>query len=92
MNREQAARVADRYISRDGRLPGDPPGGGAAKAAGLTNERAAAIADIAAFIVAHDPRDMWGGTRAREAIDALETLIGCPPGRLRTTIGDERWQ
>lgn len=62
----QARRIADKYIGRDGGEPVHE----------LTDPRIEAIRDVASFVAWHEPTDIMGGVTAREAFEALCTLIG----------------
>lgn len=57
-------RVADKYIERGGYMPGE-----------RRENVAGDILALLSFIEWHEPDDMWGGYRAREAFDAACRLL-----------------
>lgn len=76
----RAADIADKYIAPDGGPPRTEEQGGARA------QRIDDLTTVAAFLLWHEPYDMFGGRKADEAFLAFCRLVDLPPDRLRTAI------
>jgi hypothetical protein len=84
-----AKKIADKYVTRDGRPVGSPKPPDEAQAERSNEQHTADLATVAAFLLHHEYRDWWGGITARNAYHAFCRLQDLPPSQLAHALLDE---
>ena len=72
-----AARTADKYLSR----AGGPP-------APTTHDVAKDIVTLSNFLLWHEDNDIWGGVKAKDAYMAMCRMLNVEPHKIRAIIRD----
>lgn len=77
-----AKTIADRYIARDGGPPQQARPGGFTAVRDQHLKDVKDVWHVGAFLAWHDPGELMGGVKAKEACAAFERLMGLPAGKL----------